>query len=724
MAAPKANRSWSNEPFLVNGLEHRSGHKCQLEVSKWKINDLRIRRPNGTVEKIEDNEDYRLKFTFTGGTNDPSIELHFLTLPHPSTSQHRDVLRGSSIIFRYGAFVSVQVPSPCTNRTVHTFESNRQTTLPETKYITKSPITFSDSLFDLSWEGCKDGDQRMVKLSFKSKGAVAFGLSLLEKLEGSDHELARKLCALAPDPQPSPESYYEITVSFRYVPTAEFRYRYLLASPKGLQAFWRHRLGQNVMIGSVPLDLCQRYSLNSADVYENGENPAMGLPEAGSQVAITWSKIAYDDSGGDLPELYVLGGKVLRSDCKFGREKDGYRARWMTSIIFSQPRGGPEIPFLEANGYVASFQFSCQPSTLPFFFKVMDRLLFHDSEVVCPASSKIKSILMGRDNHRRMNKVPIVVLNENFVEVSMAPLDTSQRTAMRDLLISRLSIVQGLPGSGKTLLAVKFSSSSTSDFYENLNAFIPKQKPDLTEVFAVFTTVDELADTSIHSFRPTIVVFYQAEQLQDHHVFSTCGPFSDSIQKVAFFGDPNASGPHIQTGEQNHYKEQFRLSTMNRLCRIEHVASENIKAREPRVVIIDFANTFNTGDGSGNEGMKSASRIPSALMTPRDLRIIVGHERMRFHPDGTKIPIAVLMRLIVDWHKGRGLIKHMQVGEALLEYEDMLNPVMYKDGSRVAVDMYEKLRGRREARLERLAEELEKRLELEEFPPLGPVREI
>ncbi|CAL3962938.1 unnamed protein product [Diplocarpon coronariae] len=59
-------------------------------------------------------------------------------------------------------------------------------------------------------------------------------------------------------------------------------------------------------------------------------------------------------------------------------------------------------------------------------------------------------------------------------------------------------------------------------------------------------------------------------------------------------------------------------------CRVEHVGSANIKAKELLIAIVDLAATSHDGNDL-DDALFSAARIIPTLMIPRALRVVAGH---------------------------------------------------------------------------------------------------
>jgi hypothetical protein len=66
---------WSQTAYVHPKASKQSVHRSQLDCTKDKIQRLSIRNGDGTTIEFEGSECKQLWLAFTGGTDDPSIEL-------------------------------------------------------------------------------------------------------------------------------------------------------------------------------------------------------------------------------------------------------------------------------------------------------------------------------------------------------------------------------------------------------------------------------------------------------------------------------------------------------------------------------------------------------------------------------------------------------------------------------------------------------------------------
>ncbi|KAG4429795.1 hypothetical protein IFR05_014717 [Cadophora sp. M221] len=142
------------------------------------------------------------------GTDDLSLELHLSAFESPNLDLSS--IRSNAIVLKFGAFVSGEVESRFRLR----------------KFIDFQP-TLSLAL------------QNLKPTKFRSLA------NLKSKMD---------------------EGTFRITVLVDWLAELECQYRYLLACQRDLQAFWRHRIFQNMMRGSIPLDLCVGFPLESEEL--------------------------------------------------------------------------------------------------------------------------------------------------------------------------------------------------------------------------------------------------------------------------------------------------------------------------------------------------------------------------------------------------------------------------------------------------------------------------
>ena len=342
------------------------------------------------------------------------------------------------------------------------------------------------------------------------------------------------------------------------------------------------------------------------------------LPEIGGQVVITWINSARD--------VYVTDDcLVIGANWEFIEADLTIKKRCKVALIVGQRYGDAAIYHYEREGYLPFFEFSRQSPNVAFIVGAIDKLLFETERRVEGPIHEIKSaLMMGKHGARRVSRTP-AVWNEHIVEAAMLKCSSSQKIVFRDLLgSSALSIVRGPPSSGKSLLAAiltivylksmervlivtksrsaakklfdeavatakqlgvlssllagiaTFLSSETPSvqlgtsihrLYDNLCSLSTTiTKPSFPkDATALFTTLDELQDPSIHAFAPTVLIVDQAEQINDHWLFAMCGLFSSSLTRISLFGDEQGVIPKSRAGERNHFRWQFERSTSKRL---------------------------------------------------------------------------------------------------------------------------------------------------------------
>jgi hypothetical protein len=149
--------------------------------------------------------------------------------------------------------------------------------------------------------------------------------------------------------------------------------------------------------------------------------------------------------------------------------------------------------------------------------------------------------------------------------------------------------------------------------------------------------------------------------------------------------------------------------------RVEHVDSDKIKMKENLISIIDCPMTGNPGAGAGSwtrheRGYPSSfgsgewprmlfrvQRMVSALCVSQGLRVFVGSTSLldsRSGYDWKKSGGYALIKDLMESHTRDEQIKRIEIGEDLLQYEEVLRPgdyVFASGTSRSAVEMYRNL---------------------------------
>ncbi|KAH7336125.1 hypothetical protein BKA65DRAFT_596175 [Rhexocercosporidium sp. MPI-PUGE-AT-0058] len=172
-----------------------------------------------------------------------------------------------------------------------------------------------------------------------------------------------------------------------------------------------------------------------------------------------------------------------------------------------------------------------------------------------------------------VNPPRLLWLSRSLLEIR--PFNFSQRKAGLFLSNSpasqlklRNSIVHHLADYGTHLSDIKSlkkQSEASQRLWEALNALSLKPPSDISGVRALFTTIDQLSDSAIQRFQPTVVIFDDTKELQDHWDFAICGLFAETIRKVLLLGNHKGCSSRVSSGEWNHLREQYNLSTIDRL---------------------------------------------------------------------------------------------------------------------------------------------------------------
>ena len=172
-----------------------SVHRSQLEILKEKIFRLSVRNPDGSSINIDEPEG-RLKFAFTGGNDDPSIEIHLMQFgpsPHVAACP-------STVIYKFTVFPESGRDVVYHDRQVHMFPppervEQSKDSLVEEKH--RGPTNFTESLYDLRWEPFAAEEVGYVKLSWRSKRMTTFGLSLVHQASPEYAGIARMFSSIA-----------------------------------------------------------------------------------------------------------------------------------------------------------------------------------------------------------------------------------------------------------------------------------------------------------------------------------------------------------------------------------------------------------------------------------------------------------------------------------------------------------------------------------------------
>ena len=119
---------------------------------------------------------------------------------------------------------------------------------------------------------------------------ITYGLSLVTRTSADHLEIARRFCDISEKQKALPSKPQTFTVEVPdYYQRIQYQYRYLLACPTGLQAYWRYRLLPDMQHGAVPANLCELLPLSSREVQEmesrDWESREPGTTPNGSQIA-------------------------------------------------------------------------------------------------------------------------------------------------------------------------------------------------------------------------------------------------------------------------------------------------------------------------------------------------------------------------------------------------------------------------------------------------------
>ncbi|KAG4415526.1 hypothetical protein IFR04_011338 [Cadophora malorum] len=110
-------------------------------------------------------------------------------------------------------------------------------------------------------------------------------------------------------------------------------------------------------------------------------------------------------------------------------------------------------------------------------------------------------------------------------------------------------------------------------------------------------------------------------------------------------------------------------------CAVEHVASQQVKARDYLVSIIDSVQTYKSKRNYvyGPSYPERSFPMATTLMIAKSLRIIVGYGNEK---EDKWVKRDYWGRVFV-WHHRRGLVKDVEIEDGILEFEEELRPGMY-----------------------------------------------
>ncbi len=288
---------WSQTAYVHPKASKQSIHRSQLDFTRDKIQRLNILSGDGTTIEFEKSECKQLRLAFTGGTDDPSIELSLKQFSsHPLTGQYFT----PTIIYKFTAFANSETDYVSKDRNAVDF-------LPE-QHAEKEPVgddflgptNFTDSLYGLCLERFMKDDTPCVRLSWRSRRMITYGLSLVTRTSADHLEIARRFCDISEKQKALPSKPQTFTVEVPdYYQRIQYQYRYLLACPTGLQAYWRYRLLPDMQHGAVPANLCELLPLSSREVQE------MESPD--SDIKTTWDNSKwFPDSNCALAPVYTF----------------------------------------------------------------------------------------------------------------------------------------------------------------------------------------------------------------------------------------------------------------------------------------------------------------------------------------------------------------------------------------------------------------------------------
>ncbi|KAE8443415.1 hypothetical protein EG329_001896 [Mollisiaceae sp. DMI_Dod_QoI] len=328
-------RKWAlyqHLPWGKNGRNpERSLHRSQLETSLFDIESLFVCKSDGSHFKNNDPK-RKLKLCFSGGTDDPSIELRF---PAISDADDMNPL-AAYIMIKYSALAMDEVDSRYSSRIVVDFFPEPSFEFASLVPAPAGPTNFSNALYNLHWEkfpiSTENGAATYCALSWKARSNVAFGLGLLERVNIEDRQNAVNFCSLAADIQKDPPDEYTITVRLRWSDILEYRYRYLLATPNNIHAFWRH---PRHLHGGT---LCRNYSPDSRVVrtmeayrwiitqYASGSDYTFGKDKEDSSTDALAPRHAF--SSGAEADFYLKGALTYEQNIQSQLRKCYLDRKW------------------------------------------------------------------------------------------------------------------------------------------------------------------------------------------------------------------------------------------------------------------------------------------------------------------------------------------------------------------------------------------------------------
>jgi len=133
------------------------------------IKRLHVQRPDGPPITVNHNLDTRLRLWFTGGTDDPSIEIRL------STTDDEPRPLSSYIILKFAAFVSDSTQQSYGDRKVVAYIPTEEVHLEE---ALAGPNNFSDALYDLRWDYDDRGPHLRKKVTRKLLGDKALSIPI------------------------------------------------------------------------------------------------------------------------------------------------------------------------------------------------------------------------------------------------------------------------------------------------------------------------------------------------------------------------------------------------------------------------------------------------------------------------------------------------------------------------------------------------------------------
>jgi hypothetical protein len=165
----------------------------------------------------------RLKFAFTGGTDDPAIDLTQISPPSPT-----DQIYSSTITSRFSAFPTSNSDIVFNGRKVEELAPEQQVDSPVCA-DSLGPTSFTDVLYDLCLGTyLEDGGTACLRISWEPKRMVPYGLSPGTQAKPDSFELARMVCEIA-EQKAQRSKGQKFTVELLDNLGLRYRYRYLIA---------------------------------------------------------------------------------------------------------------------------------------------------------------------------------------------------------------------------------------------------------------------------------------------------------------------------------------------------------------------------------------------------------------------------------------------------------------------------------------------------------------